>query len=65
MIYIYFWLAMIALTVIGGIVLGSIAAFARKMAWGNREKKDRNLSNQLNNGRHRINGGFRNRPRRG
>ncbi len=61
MMYIYFWLGLIALTIIGGVVLGLIAAKARQ--WEMRERKDKSLSNQLNNG-HRINGGFRTRPSR-
>ena len=51
------------LALIGGILLAELAAKARQ--WEMREKKDKNLSNQLSNGRHRINGGFRTRPRRG
>jgi hypothetical protein len=55
--------AIALLAVFAGILLAGLAAKARQ--WEMREKKDKSLSNQLNNGRHRINGGFRSRPRRG
>ena len=53
--------AIVLLAVFGGILLAGLAAKVRQKM---REKKDNSLSNQLNNG-HRINGGFRTRPRRG
>jgi nitrogen fixation-related uncharacterized protein len=54
--------AIALLAVFVGILLAGLAAKARQ--WEMREKKDKQLHNQLNNG-HRINGGFRTRPRRG